>query len=210
MSDLVHLQVKENASTRRAVLRAIALAAVAAGLNEADAQHVHSMAGDAKAANKGVYVPKGLNADEYKTLQRLSELIMPADDRGPTSGKDAGAPEFIDLLCSQSEDMKRIYTGGFLWLDTTMQDRVGKNFVDATEPEQIAMLDRIAYRKNAAEEPTLGPGIRFFEWIRKMVVDAYFTSPAGYKDIGYKGNVGMPVFKVPQEAMDYALRRSPV
>ena len=42
-----------------------------------------------------------------------------------------------------------------------------------------------------------------------MVVDAYYTSPAGVKDLGYMGNGAMRVFSVPQEAVDYAIKRSP-
>jgi hypothetical protein len=42
-----------------------------------------------------------------------------------------------------------------------------------------------------------------------MVVDAYYTSPAGVKDIGYMGNTVVGTFSVPQEAVDYALKRSP-
>ena len=70
------------------------------------------------------------------------------------------------------------------------------------------MLDLIAYRKNESAE--LGPGIKFFEWARKMVVDAYYTSPIGIKDLGYMGNTALSKFEVPQEAIDYALKRSPV
>ena len=69
------------------------------------------------------------------------------------------------------------------------------------------MLDLIAYRKNAAE---LGPGVHFFEWARMMVVDAFYTSKVGIKDVGYMGNKGMAKFEIPQEAIDYALKRSPV
>jgi gluconate 2-dehydrogenase gamma chain len=69
------------------------------------------------------------------------------------------------------------------------------------------MLDLIAYRKNAEE---LGPGVRFFDWARMMVVDAFYTSKAGIKDVGYLGNKGMTKFEIPREAIDYALKRSPV
>ena len=69
------------------------------------------------------------------------------------------------------------------------------------------MLDLIAYRKN--ESAPVGPGIRFFDWARRMVVDAFYTSPAGVKDVGYLGNTAVAKFEVPQEALDYALKRSP-
>jgi hypothetical protein len=42
-----------------------------------------------------------------------------------------------------------------------------------------------------------------------MVVDAYFTSPAGVKALGYQGNTGMSQFKVPKASLHYALARSP-
>ena len=42
-----------------------------------------------------------------------------------------------------------------------------------------------------------------------MTVDAYYTSAAGIKEVGYLGNRALREFKVPQEAIDYAVKRSP-
>ena len=69
------------------------------------------------------------------------------------------------------------------------------------------MLDVIAFREN--DSPELGPGIQFFDWARRLVVDAYYTSPVGIKEVGYIGNSAMATFSVPQAAVDYALKRSP-
>jgi hypothetical protein len=113
-----------------------------------------------------------------------------------------------DLLASQNPELLAIYTGGVAWLDHTMQPRATADFLGATADQQTALLDLIAYRKN--ESPELGPGIKFFDWARKMVVDAYYTSPIGIKDLGYMGNTALSKFEVPQEAIDYALKRSPV
>jgi len=88
-----------------------------------------------------------------------------------------------------------------------MTGKLGKPFHEATTAEQTALLDKIAFRKNRS--PELDPGIKFFETARFMVIDGYYTSPAGVAEIGYKGNVGVSEFKVPQEAIDYALKRSP-
>lgn len=41
-----------------------------------------------------------------------------------------------------------------------------------------------------------------------MVADAYYTTPIGYKEVGYMGNTGMAQFSVPKEALEYALKRS--
>jgi len=192
--------------TRRDLLQKIALSITAGPLSLAAAQHVHGLAAQEKAAH-GVYKPKGLNAHEYKTLAVLADYIVPAEG-GSGSATEAGAPEWIDLMASENPELLAIYTGGIAWLDHAVQLRNAPNFVDATAAQQTAMLDLIAYRKN--ESPELGPGIKFFEWARKMVVDAYYTSPIGIKDLGYMGNTALAKFEVPRQAIDYALKRSPV
>ncbi len=174
-----------------------------------DVQHVHEAMAQEKAVQKGRYIPKGLNPHEYATLQRLSDLIIPADERSP-GALAAGAADFIDFLCSASDEMKLIYTGGIAWLDEAMKHRyAGHDFVTADAAQQTAMLDLIAYRENARQDPLLIPGIDFFTWARKMVADGYYTSPIGIKELGYMGNTAMTHFSVPQEAIDYAVKRSP-
>jgi gluconate 2-dehydrogenase gamma chain len=192
--------------TRRDLLQRIALSIGAGQLSLEAAQHVHGVAAEEKTAH-GVYKPKGLNAHEYKTLAKLADYIVPADD---VSGGAvaAGAPEWIDLLASQNPQLLAIYTGGIAWVDHAMERRHATDFLSAAAEQQTAMLDLIAYRKNESAE--LGPGIKFFEWARKMVVDAYYTSPIGIKELGYMGNTALSKFEVPQEAIDYALKRSPV
>jgi len=192
--------------SRRSLLQSIALSATVGTLGLEAAQHVHSLATNEKTTT-GSYHPKGLNAHEYRTLETLADYIIPADERSP-GAVAAGAPEFIDLLASQNPQLLAIYTGGIAWLDYAMERHHSADFLSAKPEQQTAMLDMIAYRKN--ESPELGPGIRFFEWARRMVVDAYYTSPIGIKDVGYLGNTAVSKFEIPQEAIDYALKRSPV
>jgi len=55
----------------------------------------------------------------------------------------------------------------------------------------------------------LAAGVQFFDWVRKMTVDAFYTSPMGIKDLGYLGNKALSKYEVPKEALEYALKRSP-
>src|SRR5436309_737260 len=169
------------------------------------AQHVHNAVNDVKKTAQDPYKPKCFTASEYKTLQRLADLIVPADDRSP-GALAAGAPEFIDFLSSQSRELAEIYTGGLAWLDHEMTKRYTVGFAAATPEQQTAMLDLIAYRKN--DSPELGPGIRFFTWARNMVVDAFYTSKVGMDDLGFMGNGAMSEFSVPVSAIEYAVKRS--
>jgi hypothetical protein len=169
------------------------------------AQHVHQAVSEVKKTGQGTYKPKCLTAAEYKTLQRLADLIIPADERSP-GALASGAPEFIDFLSSQCEELAEIYTGGLAWLDHEMNMRYSASFVDASPQQQTSLLDLIAYKKN--DSPELGPGIRFFTWVRNMTVDAFYTSKAGMDDLGFMGNGVMSQFSVPVAAIEYAVKRS--
>ena len=222
-------------STRRDALRQIALGLTAAGaMRQLDAQaaeHVHSAA--AADTKNGKYTPKLFNTHEWATITKLSEIVMPADDRSG-SAVDAGAPQFIDLLCSQNEELGVIFTGGLRWVDSEMRKRTGKEFLSATAAEQTALLDVLVaaertVREQSAEQQLfarapqyksfstytvkpgtdLAPGVKFFDWARRLIVDAYYTSPIGVKDVNYIGNLAVSKYEVPQESIDYAFNRSP-
>lgn len=182
-------------------------AAGASVVTPAQAQHVHQEVTEIKSLDtNGNYTPKALTAHEYQTLRKLADLIIPADEHSK-GALDGGAPEFIDFLCSRNEDLLQIYTGGLAWMDDTMLKRAGKNFLEAPAQQQTALLDQLAYKKNAT--PELKPGIYFFTWAKNMVMDGFYTSPAGFADVGFMGNKVLSSFSVPQEAIDYAIRRSP-
>lgn len=169
------------------------------------AEHVHHAIGATKKATAGAYQPKCFTGAEYKTLERLADLIIPADEHSP--GALAGqAPEFIDFLAGNCPELAEIYTGGFAWLDHQMNRRYGVVFTAGAPEQQTAMLDLIAYRKNST--PELEPGIHFFTWVRNMTADAFYTSKAGMDDLGFMGNGAMSHFSVPAEAIEYAVKRS--
>lgn len=184
---------------RRELLITISAAALAGPLSAEAAQHVHEAATEAAATTSGVYSPKALNPHEYQTLTLLCEMIVPGAAKG-------GAAPFVDLLSSQNPDMLDIYTGGLAWLDRAMARQYNAGFLAATPAQRTAMLDIIAYRRNST--PELAAGIHFFDWARHMTVDAYYTSAAGIKEVGYMGNGAQSQFHVPPEAIDYAVKRS--
>ncbi len=220
-----------NEVSRRALLQRIALAVASAGVLDLKAgQHVHKAVSQEK-QRTGEYTPQCFNGGEYQTLQRLSELLIPADDQSG-SALDAGAPEFIDVLANQNEELAEIFISGIFWLDREMGRRQARRFAEAAEDEQIRLLDELAAAADgstgalidfhsapeyagfqdytARPRGRLGPGARFFVWARRLIVDAFYTSPIGYEDVGYKGNHYRTEYEVPQEAIDYVMKRSPL
>lgn len=229
MSNFVPLETID----RRALIRSLALGLTAMGTMDLEAaQHVHAETG-AEKAKSGTYKVKEFTPGEYQTLTKLAALIVPADSVSG-SAVDAGAPEFIDTLASQNERIANIFHGGLAWLDAEMRKRYQATFVAAKPEQQTQMLDALVEAgRELAERQTeelvyqkspiykdftgytvrraneLGAGVAFFDWVRKMTVDAFYTSPIGFKDLNYIGNQALSRYVVPKEAMEYALKRSP-
>ena len=190
--------------TRRDAVRRLGLVLVTTGLiDRISAEELHQMTGAASAG--AAYTPKALSAHPYKTLERLTDLIIPVE-QGKPGAVASGAAAWIDMMASENEQLKGIYTKGLAWLDTAMAGRGAKDFLSATPAQQTALLDLIAYRKN--QSPELAPGIEFFTWARRMTVDAFYTSAIGIKDIDYQGNTHLTSYPAPTEAITYALKRS--
>jgi gluconate 2-dehydrogenase gamma chain len=102
---------------------------------------------------------------QYKTLQALCETIIPTDaDCG--GAIEAGAPEFIDLLTSENAEYQLKLGGGLKWLDATCASRYGKAWLDCAPQQQSEILDLIAYRRNAAQDQSLGHAVEFFSFLR--------------------------------------------
>jgi len=192
--------------SRRDALRRLGLVLAATGfVDRAAAQEVHQMAGEARAAGGGMYSPKALSAHDFKTLERLTDLIVPVENGAP-GALAAGAAAWIDMMASENAELKGIYTKGLGWLDTTMVQRGQKDFVSAPPARQTELLDVIAYRRN--QTPELAPGIEFFSWARRMTVDAFYTSEIGIKDIDYRGNTPQSTYAAPTQAIEYVLKKS--
>ena len=190
--------------SRRDVLRRIGLALMATGaLDRVSAQEVHHIA--LATQTGGPYAPKAMNDHEYRTLEKLTDFIIPVEN-GKPGAVAAGAAAWIDMLASENAQLKEIYTKGIAWVDSAIQKRGSTDFVSASQADQTALLDQIAYRRNSS--PELDPGIQFFTWARRMTVDAFYTSEIGIADIDYQGNRPQATYPEPTEAIAYALKRS--
>jgi gluconate 2-dehydrogenase gamma chain len=187
-------ETREAALRRRDILKAITAVPAAALVPLAPSPARASMTmpaphagGQAQtAAHKGPYQPKVLNEHEWKTINLLSDIIIPADDRSG-SATQAGVPEFIDdWLDFRGGELLAQIRGGLVWLDMECNRQFSRDFLDCTEAQQKQMLDRLAYPKRAA--PQDAPGVAFFNHLRDLVVSGFFSSEMGVKDLPYLGN----------------------
>jgi hypothetical protein len=192
--------------TRREALQRLALAFVAAGaVDRADAQVAHQAMHEAATAGGG-YAPKALAAREFATLDRLTDLILPADG-GKPGAKQADVAAWIDTVLAVSDPLKGRYTAGLAWIDAAVVQGGGKDFASAEPARQIALLDVIAFRRNRTPENETG--VDFFVLLRRMTCDGFYTSAIGMRDV-YVGSAPQASFTVPQSAIDHVLSRSPL
>lgn len=182
--------------SRRDILKSLTVTAVGGPVLRAiplqAAQYAHRLINAEKAITES-YSPKFFSAHAYKTLQDLCNSIFPSDDESK-GAIEAGAPEFIDLLTSENSEYQLVLGGGLMWLDNTCTDRYGKFYLDCAPMQQKEILDQIAYRKNGQKDPSLSPGIEFFNLLRKLTADGFFTSEIGIKYLGYVGNTYLKEF----------------
>ena len=184
--------------SRRDILRTLAVGAVGGSVLQVipaeAAEYAHQMVHKEKAAAPaGKYTPKYFSAPQYATLLFLCDTIIPKDEKSG-GAVEAGAPEFIDLLTSENEKYQLKLGGGLFWLDGFCTDRYANVFLECTPEQKKEVLDLIAYRKNAKQDPALSQGIAFFAFLRNLTCDGFYTSKIGIADLGYIGNTALREF----------------
>lgn len=190
---------------RREALKGMALAPFAFDLTRRDVQQTHKRLNEhaqrTAAAGRGAYEVQFFTTHEYRTVQILSDLILPADERSG-SATDAGVPDFIDFMMIDRPYLQVPMRGGLAWLDALARKQYGETFAEAAPAEQTALLDRIAYPEHA--EPEMQPGVSFFNSFRDLVATGFWTSKMGIEDLQYLGNTFVHNWDgCPDEACDH-------
>jgi len=132
------------------------------------------------------------------TAAALCDLIIPADAVSP-SASSVGVVDFIDEWVSapyppQQAD-RPIVIDGLAWMDGEAARRYGKPFTGLDTTQQCAICDDIAYEPQA--QPPFAAAARFFARYRDLTAGAFYSTPAGRKDVQYIGNVPLPRFDGP-------------
>ena len=144
--------------------------------------------------------PMKLSQRELVTLAALCDMIIPADAKSPAAST-VGAHHYINEWASRpggDTSLVRV-RGGLVWLDRESQTRFGKRFHLATNAQRTQICDDICYVPKAKPEHVFAA--QFFDTIRDQTATAFYTTPQGWKDLGYIGNVALPKFEGPNAAV---------
>jgi hypothetical protein len=170
---------------RREVLRILAIAAGASGYPGFHrwafaCAHGESLPLQVRPAR---YAPRFFSAEEYATVERLAELILPSD--GSPGAREAGASEFIDFMVASDPGVQYRFRYGLTWLDAQAERDQGKTFRELAREQQSELLGHLAYRDRhrAGEEE----GREFFRLVREYTLMGFYTSRIGLEQLDYPG-----------------------
>lgn len=140
---------------------------------------------DEIAHDEKLYAETFFTEQEYKMVEVLSDILIPADERSG-SATDAGVPDFIEFMMKDYPAFQVPTRGGLMWLNNQCKSRFGNTFLECSEQDRLEMIDEIAWPDEA--KPEMGYGVRFFNRMRNLTATGFFTSEMGVQDIGYRGN----------------------
>ncbi len=171
--------------SRRQVLQAFSLAAVAAAtpgfsrwcyaLGKAEQQPASG------GGPGGAYIPKFFTPHEYRTVETLTELILPSE-QGP-GAKEAGVAEFIDFMVQNDSSLHEPFRSGLAWLDGAAGRQ--RTFTGLPRAEQTRILDRLAYKKYQRADERAGQD--FFKLARQYTVMGFYTTKIGLEALDFPG-----------------------
>lgn len=202
---------------RRESLKALAIGSLSAGTllsacnKKNDAENIaanledYGRTPEEKANDAKLMKEKFFTDAEMTTITILCNIIIPADGRSG-SASDAKVPEFIEFIVKDQPKNQTPMRGGLRWLDIKSSKMFKKSFAEASKPEQLELVDLIAYPDKAEAENS--QGVSFFNTMRNLTASGFFTSKIGIEDMNYMGNKpnawdGVPDDVLKQYGLEY-------
>ena len=132
------------------------------------------------------YTPRVFASDDYELLAVLVDLIVPPSET--PGARQAGVHAIVDETLAARAQERAVVEAGLRRLRAA-------GFAGMTQPEQVAAL--------SAYEQSSGEAKAFFETLKSLTVDAYYSTAIGLvEELGYKGNSYLAAF--PGCAHDHA------
>ena len=164
-----------------------------------EAGNVYGRTPEEKERDAKLMSEKFFDEHELATIATLCDIILPASGDYP-SATDVNVPDFVEFIAKDLPSHQLPLRGGIMWIDSYSRSRFDQEFVELSNDQQISIVDQIAYPE--PKDPSLLPGVKFFDRVRNLVLTGYYTSKEGITALGYKGNVPNVWDGVPQEVLD--------
>lgn len=209
--------VKGKQVTRRQLLKSTAATTVAVpllGIGEVFAQK------DKRRGSAASKRPRFFTITEFAMLDDLTEMIIPTDEHSP-GARAAGVAAYLDSRLAETTPNitehakeRKTWREGLRLVEKISQEMHGKEFMEGTSEQRLAILTRMAEQEplpkpprepipsRPEEQPQQQPQAKaietnpsrksegeFFAFLKAQTARAYYTSQIGLrKELEYKGN----------------------
>lgn len=189
--------------SRRELLQALALASAASAF-PGFSRWSYGLAAESNQANTGSssapalkppYQPQFFSPRQYRSVEVLADLILPATPetasgaeqasaaRLQPGAREAGVAEFIDFMVLTDPVLQPQFRSGLEWLDQASVPSL--SFAALTPSQQNAILERLAYKAKHRESEKAGQ--QFFRLFRQYTVMGFYTTRIGLESLDYPG-----------------------
>ena len=134
------------------------------------------------------YVAQFFKGDQFKTVETLTEMIIPTDDQ--PGAKEAQVANYIDFVVSSAREfqpsLQKEWRDGLAYLERESQKRFGKTFRGASESDRTQLLTDMSLPER--DPKAQHEGYAFFQLVKEMTVEGFYTSRVGLIDVlDYQG-----------------------
>lgn len=151
-----------------------------------------------KTYKPGEVWPLTFTPAQKKTATALADVILPKDQYGPAAS-EVGVVEMLDEWVSapypEQLGDRPLILQGLDWIELESAKRFAKGFADLTDDQRRAICDDVCFPSKA--QPRFRGPARFFARFRSICAGAYYATAAGWKALGYVGNVALEKFEGP-------------
>jgi hypothetical protein len=165
---------------RRELLKLVALTALSPKVNVLQAAAACHMDASPAKPDPAQYILQFFSEDEGRLLDRLMEIIIPADSHSP-GAHAAKTNLFADLMVATSDDSVK----------KQWQDGLRLIREEAARSSLAQALRKAAVNEGSPQTESE----QFFALLKQMTVDGYYTSATAiHQDMEYLGNTYLAAF----------------
>jgi hypothetical protein len=143
---------------------------------------------ESEGESPAAYTARFFSPDEFRTVEVLTALIIPTDEA--PGAKEARVADYIDFVVFSAAELRpslqREWIDGLEILERESQRASGKAFREATESDQVKLLEAMSAPERDAKAHH--DGFAFFAMLKDMTVEGFYTSKIGLIDVlDYQG-----------------------
>jgi hypothetical protein len=131
--------------------------------------------------NTKPYVLHFFKQEEFETVEILTEMIIPADDK--PGAKDTQVGRYIDFVVFSAAEfepgLQNRWTDGLVWLNGVCQKRWNKSFREIGAADREHLMTEMSLPERDSTVSQDHPGFSFYELVKRMTVEGFYTSRIG-------------------------------